>query len=199
MKTIDMFIQIKSIQEFFWNVSRFSVTLPLFLCILMSTLIVGVGCGGKQRPNDLPPLYHCEITVIQDGKPLSDAMVLLYPLDGNLRFAIGGKTDQNGVLILKTDNEWDGVPEGEYRISVSKQIVPTDISLPGPQTSLAERRKMLENQMKLTKETVAPQFSNRTKSELQLKVERKAVKESFDVGKAVDISLKELNPNVKPM
>ncbi|MDR2438406.1 MAG: hypothetical protein LBE12_03405 [Planctomycetaceae bacterium] len=58
---------------------------------------------------------------------------------------------------------------------------------------------MLENQMNLTKETVDPRFSNRTNSELRLKVEGKAVKESFDVGKAVDISLKELNPNARPM
>jgi hypothetical protein len=160
--------------------------------------IAGSGCGGKQRPNDLPTLYPCEITVIQDGKPLSEATVLFYPLNGNLRFAIGGKTNQNGILVPKTDGEWDGIPQGEYRISISKQIAPTDIPLPGPQTPLEERRKMLENQMKLTKETVDPKFSDRTKSELRLKVEGKAVKESFDVGQAVDISLRELNPKVKP-
>jgi hypothetical protein len=188
-----------SIQEFFCNVARFFVTTVLFLSVSVSVFIAGAGCKGEQRPDDLPPLYPCEITVIQDGNPLSSATVLFFPLNGNFQFAIGGKTDQNGILVPKTNGEWDGVPQGEYRISISKQIAPTDIPLPGLQTPLEERRKMLENQMRLTKETVDPRFSDRTNSELRLKVEGKTVKESFDVGKAVDISLKELNPKVKPM
>ncbi|MDR2438405.1 MAG: hypothetical protein LBE12_03400 [Planctomycetaceae bacterium] len=109
-----------SIQKIFHNTLCFSVTTFLFLSVFVWVCFVGSGCRNENKPDDLPTLYPCEITVIQDGKPLSEAMVLFFPLNGNLRFAIGGKTNQNGILTPQIDGKWNGVPEGEYRISVSK-------------------------------------------------------------------------------
>ncbi|MDO4588148.1 MAG: hypothetical protein Q4C95_12795 [Planctomycetia bacterium] len=155
-------------------------------------LLLAVGCGRKAKPSDLPTLYPCEITVIQDEKPLSDALVTIMPLNGDLRFTIGGKTNAEGKTKPMLDGEWEGVPQGEYLVAISKIITP-DLPEPSNETSMEERIQMRDEKIQQTKQTVAPPFSSLTKSSLRLKIEGKPVTQSFDIGEAVSISLDELN------
>ena len=172
---------------------KFRRMLPYFV-LCFSVFIQG--CFGPKQPDDLPKLYPCKISVIQDGQPLEGATVLLRPLDGNLRFSMGGKTDQKGIAVIKLDGQWTGAPEGEFHVSISKIVTPEGLALPGPTTSPRERRKLQEESAKMTKETVDPMYSNLIKTTLRLKVDKKATDESFDVGKAVDLSMAELNPGL---
>jgi len=134
--------------------------------------------------------------VIQDGKPLDDALVIVHH---DLGFAIGGKTDSKGVAVITADGRWPGIPEGEFIITVSKITAPPDLPLPGPSSSVRERREMMDRIANETTETVDLKYSDAKKSELRLKVGKKAVNETFDVGAAVAVSMAELSPGVRPM
>jgi len=162
-------------------------------------LAIVLGCGGPKRPADLPKLYPCKITVIQDGKPLQEAMVFVRPQDGNLRFVIGGKTDALGVAQVKVDGQWEGVPEGEFLVSISKIVTPPDLAIPTETTPLHERRRMQDQAAKDVKETVDTKYSDLVKTQLRLKVGKKAVTEQYDVGAAVAISMEELFPGIRPL
>jgi len=172
---------------------------PFFLLFCLVLCFIISGCSGPQKPADLPTLYPCKITVIQDGKPLQDAMVYVRPQDGNLRFVFGGKTDAKGVAVVKADGQWEGVPEGEFLVSISKIVTPSDLETPNETTPLNERRRMQEQATKETKETVDPKYSDLVKTQLRLKVDKKAVQEQYDVGAAVDLSMAELFPGRRPL
>jgi len=66
--------------------------------------------------------FTCVLT--QDGQPLADAEVRLVPEKcfGASRRAAVGKTDANGLVNLKVEgHETYGVPNGIYRIEISKK------------------------------------------------------------------------------
>jgi len=172
---------------------------PFFLLPGLAVVVIVSGCSGPQKPSDLPTLYPCKITVIQDGKPLHDAMVFVRPQDGSLRFVIGGKTDAKGVAVVKVDGQWEGVPEGEFIVSISKIVTPSDLETPNETTPLNERRRMQEQAVQQTKETVDPKYSDLVKTQLRLKVGKNAVSEQYDVGAAVDLSVAELFPGSRPL
>jgi len=156
-------------------------------CILSGIVLFVIGCGGSKTPPDLPKLYPCKITVIQDNKPLEDAIIFVRHDSG---FSFAGRTDAKGVAVIKADGRWPGVPEGEHVITISKIVKPTD--LPAPESMFSqEGRKYMEQLAKETKETVDLKYSDAKKSELRLKVGKKAVNETFDVGAAVAVSTAE--------
>jgi 5-hydroxyisourate hydrolase-like protein (transthyretin family) len=81
------------------------------------------GCSrNSDLPQDLPRLYPCQITVIQDGKPLTDASITLLAKDKSLQYnSASGMTNSNGIVYLRTYGV-NGVPTGDYKITVSKRI-----------------------------------------------------------------------------
>jgi hypothetical protein len=81
------------------------------------------GCSrNNSLPPDLPKLYPCRITVMQDGKPLSDASVTLLANDKSVLYnSASGMTNSNGIVSLRTYGV-DGVPTGNYKITVSKHV-----------------------------------------------------------------------------
>jgi hypothetical protein len=146
------------------------VTLVVFLSI--------VGCGNASRPKDLPPLYPCVITVIQDGKPLADATVTLVPETG--RWNAAGSSDTVGVAEMFTNGSYRGVPEGKYRVCVTKiETVAGKSSDDDLKPSEADSNFHL----------VDPQYSDTTESPLFINVVKETKEHKIDVGKAVRISL----------
>ena len=160
-----------------------------FLPFILSGIVIFVlGCGGPKTPPDLPKLYPCKIMVIQDNKPLEDALILVRHDSG---FGFAGRTDAKGVAVIMADGRWPGVPEGEHVVTISKIIEPTDVQAPQSMFT-AEGRNYMEQLAKETKETVDLKFSDAKKSELRLKVGKKAVNEKFDVGAAVSVSMSDM-------
>ena len=70
----------------------------------------------------MPKLVKVSLTIKQEGKPLSGATVALYSENPSFQWTIGGTTDGNGVVVLKTHGSYTGVPEGKYKICVHKFV-----------------------------------------------------------------------------
>lgn len=111
--------------------NRFCVSIPLLALVALQA-----GCGGTDRPDGLPDLVPYSVKVTYKGANVDGANVLFSPDSGE--YSAAGKTDQNGVAVMKTDGQYDGVPVGDYRVSVAKIDTKSDISLPGSQGSATD-------------------------------------------------------------
>ncbi len=150
------------------NRTRRIVALALFV----ATSCCFLSCS-KPRPDGLPPLVSCKITVTQDSQPLADATVSLYSDD--VPWAVGGTTDASGVAVIYTHGQYAGAPEGNYVVTVTKQVVEqAEVALsPSVMTQGGKAYDLVEEQ-----------YGSRDKSPLTLEVSGKTT-EKFDVGAAV--------------
>jgi hypothetical protein len=85
------------------------------------------GCG---KPVD-PSLVPVTGTATVDGQPLTNATVTFIPKDGTPGFGGSGKTDSSGTFRLtgSRDNA-PGIPPGEYRVAISKRLMPDGSEVP---------------------------------------------------------------------
>ncbi|MDR2642563.1 MAG: hypothetical protein LBC74_07195 [Planctomycetaceae bacterium] len=91
--------------------------------ILLSALLVFAGCG-QNMPDGMPKLYPCQITVTRDGQPFAMASVKLYPVEPQKKeWSTTGLTGTNGVVDLRTNANYRGIPAGKYKIIVVKEDV----------------------------------------------------------------------------
>lgn len=93
---------------------------------LLSTLSIAIfviaGCGSVPRPDGLPPTYPLNVKVLQEGTPLAEATVAFYFEDGSMKWTIGGVTDANGVAKMYTHGKFEGVPAGNFSVTVNKML-----------------------------------------------------------------------------
>lgn len=82
-------------------------------------LTLGCGGGGVEKPDHIPDLASCTITITHNGSPVEGASVLLAPESG--QFSAAGITDSNGVAVVKTDGKYEGAVPGSYKVSVTKR------------------------------------------------------------------------------
>ncbi|NLX96157.1 MAG: carboxypeptidase regulatory-like domain-containing protein [Rhodopirellula sp.] len=99
-----------------------------FLALLL------IGCGGSG--GDLPPLQPVSGTVILDGQPLKGAAVEFVPIGTTSGTGASASTGPDGKFALKCQGR-DGAPAGEYRVVISKEVMP-DGSDPPPDVMPAE-------------------------------------------------------------
>jgi hypothetical protein len=137
-----------------------SVPLVFFLCLIPLLS----GCWDSSRPSDLPVLYPCTLTLVQEGRGLADAFVMLYPVDSKSRWVVAGNTDQNGNVLLNTHGKFPGVPAGEYKVVVTKT----------EQTGQIEIFSLIEKQ-----------YTDVSTTSLTMTVKTGRNAETFNVGKAV--------------
>jgi hypothetical protein len=160
-----------------------------FFIILISIL----GCSSQQLPDDLPVLYPCKITVIQDGQPLTGASVILHLTDhrpdhGGKSWIPMGLTDENGVAVIKTNARYNGAPLGKYKIAVNKTERETSKLEPAPPEDSPDYARWLEKSQgeKLHEfglvETI---HTNAEKTPHDIEVTKNVNQKSVDVGKAV--------------
>ena len=91
--------------------------------LLLFTFVCLSGCGGEKRPDGMPPLYSAVcVKVVQDGKPLEDAIVSLRPDEKGFTWGIGGRTDAQGVAQLWTHGKYKGAPAGTFKVVVTKEV-----------------------------------------------------------------------------
>jgi len=93
--------------------------------LLFSILVLAVflpGCNNKKRPDGFPQLYPCEITVLQEGTPLSGATVMLLSEGGSVPWTVGGGTNDSGVARIFTHGEFAGAPLGQFQVWVSSLL-----------------------------------------------------------------------------
>jgi len=155
----------------------------LFLSLSFALLLQS-GCSKDDgRPNDLPKLHPVSITVIQDGKPLEGAAVTLIAKTQTLYGMASGTTNASGIAVPRTYG-YDGVPVGQYMVTVSKAVV--------------EGAREAKNDDGSTYETggknyqyVDVKFTKQDTTTLDIDVTEKGAKETFDVGAAVHVFLSE--------
>ena len=112
----------------------------VFSFLFVPAVLFLAGCGGEQLPPGIPKLYPATITVMQDGKPLADAEVVMLNTDPSVNWPTGGVTDRNGVLRLRTLGRYNGAPAGTYKVAVRKVEMP-DIVLPAEPNDPEELRE----------------------------------------------------------
>lgn len=95
------------------------------------TLVVCVSCGKAKKPDGMPDLYPCTITLTQGGEPLANASILCQSNDPKLiRWAITGQTDEKGVAKIFTMGKYEGAPAGSFAVVVTKEETEGDAGAP---------------------------------------------------------------------
>jgi hypothetical protein len=152
-----------------------------------------LGCSSQQLPDDLPTLYPCKITVIQDGQPLADASVILHLTDhstnhGGKSWVPMGLTDENGVAVIKTNARYNGAPLGKYKILVNKTERETSkFGSPPPEDSPDYARWLEKSQQEKLHEfgLVETIYTDAGKTPHDIEVIKNTNQKSVDVGKSV--------------
>jgi hypothetical protein len=92
---------------------------------LFSVLFLFIGCHfGPAKPEGFPKLHPCELTILQDGTPLQESRVTLFPHDEDQKdWGTFGLTNTEGIVRFYTYGQWKGVPEGNFKVTVVKQLV----------------------------------------------------------------------------
>ena len=166
---------------------RFAVFSPLFV----SAILLCTGCGGEKLPPGMPKLYPATITVIQDGRPLAGAEVIILNVDPSANWSAGGVTDNSGTLKLRTLGRYNGAPVGKYKVAVIK-IENPDIALPSGSPSTPEERKEYDRLLKEIEDNtfylVDPKFGLE-KTELEVEITPSNLKVTVDVSPAVRIKV----------
>ncbi len=158
-----------------------------FFLLTVAVLTVA-GCKKDVKPAGLPKLYSCTITILQAGEPLPEAFVSLISTDGqNTRWPVGGTTDQSGKAVLGTYGKFKGVPKGEWKVVVTKNIVEDDngnIVVP-PKFEPGQRIEMPKAPRLVNEVSIVPdEYRSAETTTLTLSVQGKTATE-FDLGEKV--------------
>lgn len=109
--------------------------MPFRKSCLVAVALLFAGCGGgsdKWRQNR-PKLSPATGTVMFNGEPLGDAVVMLYPVAGT--HSASAHTDSSGRFVLTTFDQNDGAVAGDYQVSVIKARVEYEPDPENPRTS----------------------------------------------------------------
>ena len=100
---------------------------PVFLGTVLGIALCACasGCGYDK----------VELKVMQEGKPVAGAMVVLASADGSTQLAPSGLTNAEGVCSISTLGK-PGAPRGSYKALVTQSPVSED---PNPNASLTEK------------------------------------------------------------
>ncbi|MDR2441381.1 MAG: hypothetical protein LBE12_18625 [Planctomycetaceae bacterium] len=157
-----------------------------------------VGCGTK-LPDGMPKLYPVTITVTQDGLPLENANVVL---SGTDQWVSIGTTNTQGIASLYTQGNYPGVPEGIFKVSVTK--IGEEGEKPPPKPFSAESERIYKEYQKSGKKykqfNVTPeQYRKAETTPLQIEI-RKGVKNIMVniEGTVKDELRRQSGPTVKP-
>ena len=161
---------------------RVFFALTLALCVL-------TGCQGKKRPDGLPELFPCVITIIQEGQPLDGALVQLIPESGGTGWTVSGKTGTNGKANISTHADFAGAPAGTYKVLVSKtEMSPSQFTEPAqdaPQDEKTAYYNNISSEKRIKYTLVKPEFDDAKKTPLSITVAKGKNEATFDVGEAI--------------
>jgi hypothetical protein len=149
----------------------------IFVLITMIT----IGCS-QNIHEGLPPLYPCNITVIQDGKPLAEANVSLVRVDGDMKWVVCGETNSSGVTAIQTQMRYTGAPEGTYKVRISKTVSEGEPKL----VSSGDSEQPLSVGEIPSYFVIDPKYDHFNTTPFEISIAKgKTNAESFDVGQSV--------------
>jgi len=173
------------------------MTFRSFVCTSLVSLLATIllsGCGGPARPADLPPLYPCTVTVLQDGQPLSEGVVSLSSTDPSFKWAVFAQLDASGKGKLFTQGLYPGAPEGEYKVVISKEETVTEQI--GP--AVVRQGEFGEETITPTRATVytlvEKDYADAATTPLSITIAKKGNDQQFECGKPVRELLRMVDP-----
>ncbi len=140
--------------------------------LMCAAAVVLAGCGAKGPPP--PKLFPVSGTVALGGQPVANAVLTFSPEGSTLGAGGSGKTDAQGKYQLTYSRGGTGVPVGEYRVTISKRLMPDGKEVPDDDKT--------PPMLSPAKETLAPKYSDRAQTTLKASVREN--------GGPVDFSLK---------
>lgn len=153
-------------------------TLSCFLCLFLTIS----GCSKTERPEGLPKLYPCIITITQDNDPVADAAIQLVG-DCSNQWPITGLTNASGTASMVTYGQFPGAPVGEYKIVVKKTV--EEIITPA-----SENKSGTSNIFSL----VDVQYTKDDKTPLEIRIDAGKNRHALDVGKEVRVLVDTIRP-----
>ncbi len=152
--------------------------------LLLTAVTAAVGCGGEKKPNGLPNLFPCTLTITQENSPLENATVLAIPDDSSLdKWPISGTTDAAGIVSLITYGKFNGIPEGSYTILITKEeIVEKKIDRPDDSEHHQGPVKFYS--------LVDPKMGEKETSPFKITIEKKKNHFDLDAGKKIRLEKK---------
>ena len=162
--------------------------------VSLTAVILLSGCGGPPRPTDLPRLYPCTVTVTQDGKPLTEAIVRLVSTDPSFKWTVFAQLDASGTGKVFTQGLYLGAPEGDYKVVISKEET---VSEPmGP--PVVRQGEFGEETFTPTAQTVfslvEKDYADAATTPLSITIGKKGNDQKFDCGKPVRELLRTVEP-----
>jgi len=167
----------------------------IFTLLVATVVSCALGCGGPQKPADLPDLFPVKLTVVQDGKPLEGATIYLVDTTSTSRFTVGYQTDAKGVAELRTDGKFPGCPAGTYKVVITKKFMPEmpkENPPSDPEAKAEYDRKIAELNAQVA-ETVAVEFTRPTTTPEEIEVTSAGLEKTIDVGEKVDVLLDDIS------
>ena len=92
----------------------------LLLAAVLSVAFLGCGSKGPKKPDGMPELFPCVLTLTRGGAPVDGALVTLHPASGDSQWKPAGVSDAQGVVNLATYGNFPGAPAGSYKVTVMK-------------------------------------------------------------------------------
>ena len=163
-----------------WNVL---IMKKIFLLSTGMTLaILLIGCGSQKMPDGMPKLYPLTLNVTQEGKPLPEATVSLFSIDGVNTWNSGGMTKTDGTLVVFTRGKYAGVPAGKYKVTVD--CVMSDV----PRPKEATMEEIMEHGKKHPEYRVVPlPYTDRKTTSLEIEVAKGTNRLNIDIPETVKI------------
>lgn len=97
------------------------MNVKLWLPIVASACLLLVGCGDGPPDRNLVPV---DGIVLLDGQPLEGAFIEFVPQGNTPGRGSIARTDSAGKYLLKTIDGVEGAAPGEYKVKVSKWVMP---------------------------------------------------------------------------
>lgn len=149
-----------------------------FALIFSACLIATNGCSREKRPDGLPVLYPCTITLKQENSPAADVKISLYDGAVSNKWTVSGITDSSGVAKMQTHGQFAGAPSGVFKVVLSKTA--SEGGLDGDETQPVKKRQ--ETRIYTL---VDSKYSREETTPLEVNIGSKPVSESYEIGPAV--------------
>ena len=141
------------------------------------------GCSPSNRPDGMPPLHPCTVTITQNGSPAADVSVRFVTKETSA-WPVTGTTDASGKAAMVTYGQFKGAPLGEYTVVVSKTESESEGGATNEYSSGITRIFSL----------IAVEHTQEETSKLQITVQKGSNAETFEVGEPVRILVDTIRP-----
>ncbi|MDO5552796.1 MAG: hypothetical protein Q4G68_03465 [Planctomycetia bacterium] len=143
------------------------------LCLLLLSMLILplAGCKkGPQKPDGLPELIPCKITLTHGSRPAEGVQVtLIKKNDPSFAWYVGGTTDAAGVVAPVTQ-DFPGVPTGEFLVLCQKTVTEESTANSAMPTQFS---------------TLPKKYNSMDTTPLSITIGTSPVEQSFDLGEAI--------------